>query len=88
MCPAITMDLLTTGDFIGLSTSKSMTVEITIGEVAPSFLHALQEAFGFRAAMKKSLAGSGIRFLLPDNGFSCPPKINDVAHLRSGGNRL
>jgi hypothetical protein len=75
------MDLLTTGDFIGLSTSNSVTVEITIGEVAPCYLHFLQGAFGFRAAMKKSIAGSCIRFLLPGNALPCPSEIYDVAHL-------
>jgi hypothetical protein len=58
------MDLLTTGDFIGLSTSKPVAFEITIGEVATRFF---QSAFGFRAAMEESIAGSGIRFLLPHN---------------------
>jgi hypothetical protein len=72
------MDLFTTGDFIGLSTSKSVTVEITIGEVATRFL---QSTYGFRAAMKNPVAGSLIRFLLPGSGLTCPSKINDVAHL-------
>src|SRR5204863_1646932 len=81
LCPAITMDLLTTGDFIGLSTSNSVTVEITIGEVAPGFLHLLQGVLGFRAAMKNSVAGSCIRFSLPGNAFPCPSEIYDVAHL-------
>ena len=85
LCPAITMDLFTTGDFIGLSTSKPMTVEVTIGEVATHFL---QSAIGFRAVMKNSIAGSVIRFLLPNNLLSCPSKINDVAHQCPGGNRM
>jgi hypothetical protein len=69
---------LTTGDFIGLSTSKPVTVEFTIGEVATCFL---QNTFGFRAAKSNSVAGSYIRFLLPNNGLPRPSKIYDVAHL-------
>jgi hypothetical protein len=55
-----------------------VTLEISAGEVATRFL---QNAFGFRAAMDNSFAGSVIRFLLPGNAFPCPSKINDVAHL-------
>jgi hypothetical protein len=71
---------LTTGDFIGLSTSKPVVVEIVIGKVATRFL---QSAFRFRAAMKNAHAGSYVRFLLPDNGLPCPSQIYDVAHLQS-----
>jgi hypothetical protein len=75
---------LTTGDFIGLSTSKPVTFEFTLREVATRFL---QSTFGFREAMEQSIAGSAIRFSLPGNGFPCPSKVNDVAHPEPGSDR-
>jgi hypothetical protein len=80
LCPAITIERLTTGDFIGFSCLNSVLIELTtnffsvrLGEPAVSFRHAVGNSCGGSTLFQK-LA------VRPLSGYA---EIDDLSHVLS-----